>query len=199
MTYYTNIGHILDNGLHCCNGDNHDPSYVNIGHGTLIQKRGQEKVTLCKGGVLNDYIPFYFHSKMPMLRNIFEGKVREYAGLQEEIIYLVSEPEKIANLGLFYFFTNRHAYLQAKKCYEQLADLDKLDWNVIRDDTWYLQYSTLRKEIKQAEFLVYKHVPLDAISGIVVHNEKIATFVKDEITKRRINLQVAVKPEHYYI
>ncbi len=88
MTHYSNVGFILRNGLYCCNGGVTDPNYINIGHKSLIDKRGLAPVTIPPGGVLNDYIPFYFHYKMPMLWHIHKNLVDDYAGSQNEIIYL---------------------------------------------------------------------------------------------------------------
>lgn len=198
MTHYTNIGFILQNGIHSCNGQVHDPNYVNIGHRTLITGRGQSPIVVPPAGVLNDYVPFYFHYKMPMLYHIFQGIVPDYAGTQQEIIYLVSTAEQIHSLNIPFVFTDRHAYLQHKTVYNSLADLPRLSWGVIRDDTWYMVYTALRKELKQAEFLVYQHLPANALMGIVCHNDEIANFVRNAVQQANSNLQVVVKPEYYY-
>lgn len=198
MTHYTNIGFILQNGVHSSNGQVHDPNYVNIGHRTLIAGRGQSPIALPPGGVLNDYVPFYFHYKMPMLYHIYQGVVPDYAGTQQEIIYLVSTAEHIHSLNIPFIFSDRHAYLQHKTIYNSLADLSRLNWTVIRDDTWFQVYTALRKELKQAEFLVYEHLPVNALMGIVCHNDQIANFVQVAITQANLNLQVVVKPEYYY-
>ena len=160
--------------------------------GRQIQLQGTQ------GGVLNDYVPFYFHYKMPMLHNIYKGEVPDYIGTQEEIIYLVSSAEHIHGLNIPFVFTDRHAYLQHKTVYNTLTDLTKLKWNVIRDETWYHVYTALRKELKQAEFLVYQHLPVNALMGIVCHNVQIANFVQTAIHQANLNLQVIVKPEYYY-
>jgi hypothetical protein len=176
-----------------------DPDYINIGHRSLITNRGQSAVTINPGGILNDYIPFYFHYKMPMLYHIFKGMVKDYAGSQEEIIYLVSSAEKVESLGLPFVFTNRHAYLATKILYNQLQDLEKLRWDIIKDDTWYLQYTELRKELKQAEFLVHQHMPIDAILGIVANSEQIAKFANSAIKDANSSLLVTIKPAFYYL
>lgn len=198
MTHYTNSGFILQNGIHSCNGKVHDPNYVNIGHRTLITGRGQSPIALPPGGVLNDYVPFHFHYKMPMLHNIYKGDVPDYIGTQNEIIYLVSAAEHIHALNIPFVFTDRHAYLQHKAVYNTLQDLSRLNWGVIKDETWYKVYTALRKELKQAEFLVYQHVPVNALLGIVCQNDQIANFVQAASHQANLNLQVIVKPEYYY-
>lgn len=198
MTHFRNTGFILHNGLHCCNCGVQDPDFTSIGHQSLINYRGQSKVSIAPGGVLNDYIPFYFHYKMPMLYHLYKGTVKEFSGKQEEIIYLTSSVEKIQELGLPFLFTDRHAYLHHKKVFNNLEDLSLLRWDVIKDNTWHQQYSDLKKELKQAEFLIHKQVPVKALLGIVVHNEEIAKFVSGKIQETGINLPVVVRPQFYY-
>jgi hypothetical protein len=198
MTHYRNTGFILRNGLHCCNCGVQDPHYINIGHKSLIDYRGESPVLQSPGGVLNDYIPFYFHYKMPMLYHIFNGMVKDYAGTQNEIIYLVSSVEKIIEMKLPFLFTDRHAYLAHKTIFNNYEALKKLRWDIIKDDTWHKEYSALRKELKQAEFLIHQHLPVTGILGLVAQNEEIATFVRNEILLANLPLQVAVKPEYYY-
>ena len=133
-----------------------------------------------------------------MLWHIYKGWVNDYAGKQEDIIYLVSTAETIAAQHLPYLFTDRHAYLAHKKIFNTLNDLSKLSMNIIKDDTWHKEYTELKKELKQAEFLVHQHVPVQAILGIVAYNQNVATFVQNEVAQAGLNLQVVVKPEYYY-
>lgn len=198
MTDYKNIGFILQNGLHCCNCEVQDSNFISIGHKTLINNRGGSALPLSPFGVLNDYIPFYFHYKMPMLYHIFKNKVIDYKGKQEDIIYLVSSIEKIEISNLSFLFTDRHAYLAHKQVYNKIDDIANLHWDIIENDDWHLSYSELKKELKQAELLIYKHVPISAIIGIVVHNDIVAKFVQNEITKSGLQLKVAIRPNYYY-
>lgn len=198
MTHYKNIGFILRNGLHCCNCDVRDPDYINIGHNSLIKYRGQSPINVQPGGVLNDYIPFYFWRKMPMLNLIYRGAVPDYKGSQDEIIYLVSSVETIIGMGLPFIFTDRHAYLAHKVLFTQYEELKQLSWDIIKDDTWFNEYSELKKELKQAEFLVHHHLPVAGILGVIAKNTEIATFVRNEITKANLDVKVVERPDYYY-
>lgn len=198
MTHYRNLGFILQNGLHCCNCEVKDPEFISIGHQSLIKNRGQSAVTINPGGVLNDYIPFYFHYKMPMLYHLYKGMVKDYKGTQEDVIYLVSTVEEIRKLNLPFVFTDRHAYLHHKRIFNRADDLPQLSWNIIKDNTWHQQYSDQKKELKQAEFLIYNHVPVHALLGIIVHNEKITSFVKDQLAETGLNLHIVERPAFYY-
>lgn len=133
-----------------------------------------------------------------MLYHIFQGSVRDYRGSQNEIIYLVSTAEKIQAEKIPFVFTDRHAYLNHKVVYNSLHDLGQLSWNIIKDDTWFQNYSALRKELKQAEFLVFGHLPVNALLGIVCQNDQIANFVRKVAASANVSLPIAVRPDYYY-
>lgn len=193
-----NLEYILRDGLYCKNAGKKNKGFVTIGSKEIITQRDTRIVKCYPDTVVNDYVPFYFHYKMPMLYKIWHNEVADYTGTQEEIIYLVSSAEKIAELQLPFVFTDRHAYVAYLNFFNQYTDLEKINWSVIKDETWYLQYSQIRKELKQAEFLVYQHLPVAGILGIVAHNEEIATFVRNEIAVADLSLKVVVKLEYYY-
>ena len=133
-----------------------------------------------------------------MLNLIHRGAVPDYEGTQEEIIYLVSSVEKINEMGLPFLFTDRHAYLAHKRIFNDYANLNQLSWDIIKDDTWHNQYSALRKELKQAEFLIHQHLPVVGILGIITKNVEIATFVQTEVAEANLTIPVIVRPDYYY-
>lgn len=148
----------------------------------------------------NDIKKIYqsFGNRMPMLYHIYRGTVLDYKGTQEDIVYMVSIVEKIHSMGLPFLFTDRHAYLEQKNVFNDYAALVKLRWDIINDDTWHKEYSDTKKEFKQAEFLIYQHLPVDGILGIIAQNDEIATFVRNEAAKANLSIQVITKPDYYY-
>jgi hypothetical protein len=70
-------------------------------------------------------------------------------------------------------FTDRHAMLDYANFDTRTEDIDKLNWEIIKNDNWGRHYGPERREMKQAECLVLKHIPCDAIIGIAVKNETI--------------------------
>jgi hypothetical protein len=67
ITHRDNLPWILLNGLHCANADNRDPNFVTIGNTDLIDKRRHRVIPPPTGGLLSDYIPFYFTPFSPMM------------------------------------------------------------------------------------------------------------------------------------
>ena len=68
MTHIENLRIILKDGMYAPNVRRY-PEYINIGDESLIEQRGEFQVPIAPGGVLSDYVPFYFGGHSPMLLN----------------------------------------------------------------------------------------------------------------------------------
>lgn len=199
ITHYRNIPFILQNGLWCCNCVNHDPGYINIGHLKLISSRGERIVPLNPGGVLNDYVPFYFTKRSPMLYLIHRGNVPDYTGTQEEIVYIVSSFEKIQEDGLPFVFTDKHAKLQYANFYNTENELTKIDWSIINDTSWSnTADDNTRQDKKQAELLIHNHVPVNCFIGIACQTESITNLVQNFVQDAGMSFPVATRLSWYY-
>jgi hypothetical protein len=66
ITHRKNLPWILANGLHAGNSGPRLRDWVSIGNEDLIGRRAHRKVPVPPGGVLNDYVPFYFTPFSPM-------------------------------------------------------------------------------------------------------------------------------------
>jgi len=82
-----NLESVLEVGLFCKNAERDDAGYITLGSKEVITRRGATEVKCFKGTYVNDYVPFYFSVRTPMLYNIKTGHgVPPMA--QENIIYL---------------------------------------------------------------------------------------------------------------
>lgn len=82
--------------------------------------------------------------------------------------------------------------------YTRTEDIDKLNMEIIKSDNWGRQYGPERKEMKQAECLVFKHIPFDAIIGVAVKNEMMLEKVTDILTGFNNKPAVKIKPIFYF-
>ncbi len=199
IVHRDNLPWILDNGLHCGNSALKAPAWVNIGNPELIDKRANHPVPLPPGGLLNDYVPFYFTPFSPMLRNIHTG----WGGIpkrpNEEIVILFSSLHHIAGLGLRFLFTDSHAYYQWTNFYADLADLDKIDWPLLqRRDFKRDPEDPAKFERYQAEALVHQHLPVCGLRGIVCYTEALKQRIEPEIQARNLNLPVHARTGWYF-
>lgn len=185
-----NLPWILENGLHCGNSDKHCADWVNIGNAGLIDKRARRNVPIASGGVLNDYVPFYFTPFSPMMYNIHTGRggVRQVANV--DIVLLVSSLHVIAEMGLKFVFTDRHAYPVTAKYFSDLDDLRFIDWSILqRRDFQRDPDDPGKTERYQAEALIHRHVPVQALLGIICCNRE----VQQEVQRLAERMQLAVK------
>ena len=82
-----NLEFILRDGLHCKNAGRKDREFVTIGSEEIITQRDTRLVKCYPDTVVNDYVPFYFSVRTPMLYNIITGHGVPPSP-QKDIIYL---------------------------------------------------------------------------------------------------------------
>lgn len=199
ITHIANVPWMLDHGLCCRNLAERDPNYVDIGNPELIEKRRHRVVPIPPGGALSDYIPFYFTPLSPMLLNIKTG----YQGItrrpMSEIVILLASLPALAAKSIPFVFTDRHAYLQTTSFFSDLARLDRVPWGLLQNRDFKKDvYDPSKFERYQAEALVHRHLPVSALSGILCHGNAQKVVLQGELAKRRLTLQIAVKPGCYF-
>jgi hypothetical protein len=193
------VAWILDHGLHCRNSHERDPHFIEIGNPELIIKRVSRAVPIPPGGLLSDYIPFYFTPHSPMLYNVKTGRNGVTPRPMGEIVILVSSLPKLAAQNIAFVFTDRHALLLTASFYNDLARLDRIAWDLLQKRDFKRDLNDPGKfDSYQAEALVHRHLPVSALSGILCHNEDQKVAVQGELEKRGQTLQLVVKPSCYF-
>jgi hypothetical protein len=82
-------------GMYAPNHIPHDGiGYRAIHHQHIQERRTARSVPCGPGGVIHDYVPFYFGSLPPMLLALRDGYVFGYNEGQEPLIYLINFPTK---------------------------------------------------------------------------------------------------------
>jgi hypothetical protein len=150
------------------------------------------------GGTLSDYVPFYLTPYSIMMLNIKTGyNVKQLPN--EEIVIFVSSLRHISEMGGKFVFTNQHAYPLVAKYFNDLADLDQVDWALLqRRDFSHDPDDPGKKERYQAEALIWKHVPLEALQGVCCYTSAVETQIKAEIERRGQSFKVAVQQSWYF-
>ena len=184
--------------------------HANIAYQGAQGKRATKLVAISPGGVIHDYVPFYFAPRSPMLMAINGGRVENCPYRQADIAHLVTTVEAIVESGLPYVFYDYNATLDIATCYSDLKDLNKIDWPLFYEQPrmdGYCKYwnsrvdiakYVTRMETRQAEYLVHKSVPLDLISGVGVYSEEKAAQVREVFEDADIEIPVEVKTAWYY-
>lgn len=143
---------------------------------------------------MGDYVPFYFAPRSPMLYAIDRGAVAGYQGGQAPIIYLCSTVEAVVEKGLEWVFTEGHAEMAYTDFFNDVADLDKVDWKLMREKYWNdTDEDGDRKRRRQAEFLVRTFFPWNLFSYVGVSDhailEKAAAIIKEAAHQPKLGIQ----------
>jgi hypothetical protein len=184
--------------------------YANIAYQNAQGKRATKLVARPPGGVIHDYVPFYFAPRSPMLMAINGGRIEGCAYRQHDIVHLETTVEAIADAGLDFVFYDHNATLDFANCYKDLDSLDKIDWPLFYEPPqldgycayWFSNVNNpryiRRMETRQAEFLVHRTVPLDLVTCVGVYNQEKAAVVEEILESEDIDIPVMVKTAWYY-
>ncbi|MFA6101600.1 MAG: DUF4433 domain-containing protein [Victivallaceae bacterium] len=201
ITHIDNLPSILAAGGLWCDCERLRQGFrsINIAHPELKLRRMGTPVGLYPGKKIGDFVPFYFANRSPMLYSIHTGFVNGYAGGQGAVVYLVTDVGRLLKCGNNWCFSDGHAVEAFSGFYNELNDLDKIDWPLIGNWSWK---NTLedndRKRRKQAEFLVEGSVPLSAVSHIAAMNAAAQAQVAGILNNSTIPLAVTIEPDWYY-
>jgi ssDNA thymidine ADP-ribosyltransferase, DarT len=201
MTHFKNLKNVIKSkGLICVSKlVNTDEKYINIAHNSIQDRRASFLVPIEPNGTLHDYVPFYFAPRSPMLYSISKGNVGGYTDGQKPIIYLVSKPHIIKRKSLPFCFTDGHGIMTFTDYFNDLKDLDKVDWDIMKAKYWTdTEQDHDRRRRRMAEFLVYKFVPIDCFIGIGVYNDIYKGKVEELLDEYSLNIPVKLKTNWYY-
>ena len=201
ITHISNLRSIVTDGLYCDSAmTDSQRSVMEIGHPEIKAGRRDRLVPLPPGGVVADYVPFYFAARSPMLYVIARGTVPDYDGGQNQVVYLVTSVEAVSTHGLRYVFSDRNAALRYARYADDPQLLDQhIDWELMEARSWA---NTLdepdRKERRMAELLVHRHVPWQTIHRVVTKDEGLAQHARNVLDSVPVTVPVHVEPGWYF-
>jgi hypothetical protein len=197
ITHVENVAWMMRHGMDCRSSSDFDPNFVPIGSPDLIEKRKTRVVPIPPGGTLSDYVPFYFTPWSIMLYNIKTG----YNGVPQlanrEVVIVISSLNKLSEMGHKFVFTNSHAYGVEAEFFGDLMDLDKIDWALLRSKDFRNNPEDPGKKGRyQAEALVYRHVPVEALLGIACYDADMQARLTNETED--VQTPIRVLPNWYF-
>jgi len=203
IVHVDNLATLLQRGgLHAPSSTPADGLAYRTIHDTNVQaSRSIHAIPCGPRGTIHDYVPFYFGPLSVMLLKLHTGQVAGYNEGQAPIIYLVSSIARVNAEGRPWVFSDGHGLAALTSWYEDTDDLDEVDWDLVGARYWADQpEDNDRQRRKQAEFLVWKHLPWSAIAGIAVLNDAVKAKVESILTAFPIAgaTRVAVKRGWYY-
>lgn len=172
MTDIRNLESIITHGLLSTNKKNElGIKHVNIANMSIQNRRATMDVPCGQKGKVHDYAPFYFSSLNPMLLGVLNKKNQD----QPFLIFLCLKISKLETLSAV--FTDASANtIEPPHFYDNVADLDKLSWELIDSKKWSFATEDDRHR-KMAEALIYGKVDFSQVDCIVVYNEGVKEYV----------------------
>lgn len=157
-------------GIHASNFTPQDGLVYRAIHNTDIQQQRRVRPVRCgPGGVIHDYVPFYFGYLSPMLLQLKTGRVAGYTEGQRPLLYLVSTAQAVRDAGRGFVFSDGHGIAAFTHWFDDLASLDQVDWGMVYQQYWADNINDMdRQRRKQAEFLVHQFCDWSLIHEIAV-------------------------------
>lgn len=202
FTHANNLPGIFDAGyLYCKNRLPSGAQVVDVSLQNVQERRRDRRVDCGPGGILHDYVPFLFAPRSPMMFLISKGGVEGRSKDTTSLIYMVSSVERVREAGLVYVFTDGHPIVKLSRFYGDPADLNKVDWQVMRSRMWNdTEAQPDRERRRQAEFLVHKAFPWEAVELLAVKNSGMKRRLERYLSEKwpgRVK-PVRVEPRWYF-
>ena len=142
----------------------------------VMEHRSQLRVPAGPGGVVLNYVPFYFSHLTHMLLLIISNKV-----VDEQRILHIEMP--LTLIGRYpTVFTDAPTFPGSNpNFYTDPADLQNLDWATIDAPAWQLEKINLRTP-RLSELLVHRQVPMREATRIIVWDNDVAEAVRQVYT-----------------
>lgn len=186
-------------------------AYQNIAYQGAQGARAVRAVPNPPGGMVHDFVPFYFAPRSPMLGAIDKGNVAGCVWRQADIVHLETTVEQVTAGGTPFVFYDRNATLPYSTPFADLAHLGKVAWDILTEEPrldgfckyWFDRPSVARyadrMERRQAEFLAKGAVPLARFARIGVIDEARAVQVRAILAAAGVNLPVVVMRDWYFL
>jgi ssDNA thymidine ADP-ribosyltransferase, DarT len=201
ITCVSNLTSILSKGgLYAKNQHQQkDINYIDIAYQSIQDRRANTQVPCGARGNLHDYVPFYFAPRSPMLYAIHGGNVNNYPHGQESIIHLVSNVQNIQQASCRFVFTDGHGTVRLTQFFDELNDLDKIDWDVMKAKFWNnVDEDMDRSRRRQAEFLVHQSLSWNLVTHIGVINDEMKIHVEQILQDSTHRPTVVIRRNWYY-
>ncbi len=145
---------------------------VEVGDPAIKRRRRGQPVGCGAGGYVGDYVPMYFAAQTSM------SFLLHKQGMSfERVIYLQTSVERVQTLGLTWAVSNRNAAQALAQFTDDAVELDThVDWAVIRSSSWgRTDDDPDRPARRQAELLVHRVLPWEAVERVVTKTAAVAT------------------------
>ncbi len=195
FTHLDNLPQILATGLLAHNELSRlGKVHTSVAYNEIQDRRATLLVPCGSHGVVHDYVPFYFCMRSSMLLAVVNNKIAD----QMFIIYLCLPLTIIEECPSV--FTDAAANTSVTpNFYENLEDLERLNWQAIDSLKWRLDPEETNRQ-RMAELLIHTSVDIARLSQIMVWNKSIRDMVEQMYTEAGLPAPtIGHEPKHYFL
>ena len=121
-----------------------------------------------------------------------------HAGIQErsesELVILTASARDLASCGFDVVFTDRHAYSQTAEYFSSVDQLEGIDWELLQSRDFRNDPDDPRKKERyQAEALIFKHVPVTDLKGLVCRTRSTQRELERMSEQACVDVRVALR------
>jgi hypothetical protein len=173
---------------------------VDIADVSIKARRTTIAIGCGPGGVVREYVPFYFAPRSHMLFRLHKEHVEGRGDGQRALIYVVASTERLVAAGLQCVFSDGNAAHTLSKFSANLAEMgERVDWELMDAVIWAnTPEDGDRVRRRQAEFLVRGAVPLVLIDELAVIDDAVRSRVQELLDQAGSALPVVVRPDWYF-
>ncbi|MFG1650812.1 DUF4433 domain-containing protein [Micromonospora sp. NPDC049275] len=205
FTHVDNLSRIIKTGRLFADSSVGPQLATNVGSVEIKARRRERSVPCPPGGVVADYVPFYFAPRSPMMYRIAcdhrGSKPGCYPGGDDPLVYLVSSVERVHAAERRWVASDGNCAAGLTRFSNELAELAALvDWPLLEAQIWKDVPDDMdRVRRRAAEFLVHREFPVDLLTGYAVRTtdrqEQVRQVFRDA---GMIEPYVGVRPGWYY-
>ena len=131
---------------------------------------------------------------------IDRGGVETYDGRCDDVVYLMTDVERLVEGGTTVVMTDRNAVLDISEFTTDTNRLDDLiDWPLMRATMWSnTDDQPDRKERRMAECLIHARIPWEAFTAVTAKTKGCARQAEETLTTVGVELPVLVRPKWYF-
>lgn len=169
-------------------------AYKSSAYDSVQEQRKTHPVPVSPNGTIHDYVPFYFSSLSPMLYAIKNGNIDDVK--MQDLVFFKSTVQAVETSDCKFVFTDGHGIMALSEYYNDIANLDRISWDVVKAKYW--NDFTDGKRLRQSEFLVYNKFDWSLVQTIGVYNCSMLNRVKSMVRRLPHQPNIEIKYNWFF-
>ena len=117
----------------------------------------------------------------------------------QDIVVMATSLPCLVRHGVPFVFTDRHAYMIPARFSSDLADLERVDWSILKRSDFARDPNDPEKVDRyQAEALVYRHLSIDMLEEVICCTDVRTAHVRAVADEAGVQVSVVTRREYFF-